>query len=93
MFNLTSTGIYEFDKELVYHEGFVYALAIGQTHFFSSSKDRKVYQFDLHGSPEGVFEGHENSVNCVKILDERRIITGSWDGTAKIWDIETKQCI
>jgi len=47
----------------------------------------------LHGSPEGVFEGHENSVNCVKILDERRIITGSWDGTAKIWDIETKQCI
>ena len=89
MFNLNASGLYEFDKELVYHESFVYSLATGYDCFFSASKDKKIFMVDGHGSPIGCFEGHQNTVNCVWVIDERSIISGSWDGTAKIWDIST----
>ena len=71
----------------------MYALAEGKDCFFSGGKDKKIFQFDRHGSPIGLFEGHTNAVNCLRILDDEHIISGSWDATAKIWNIESKQCV
>jgi WD40 repeat protein len=39
-----------------------------------------------------IFEGHENTVISVGFSrDGRLIISGSWDNTVRIWDMETKQ--
>ena len=41
-----------------------------------------------------VFEGHTNGVWGLAVLDDsQRIVTGSYDDTAKVWDIETGQCL
>ena len=29
------------------------------------------------------------AVNCVTQLNENELLTGSWDGTAKIWNLQT----
>jgi WD40 repeat protein len=87
---MNNNGRYDFEKELTWHDSFVYSVATGPDGFFSCGKDRKIFQMDADGNPVGEFEGHENTVNCVKVLDANHIITGSWDGTAKIWDLETK---
>lgn len=39
-----------------------------------------------------MYEGHEGPVNQVVQVFQEEIITGSWDGTAKIWDVETGKC-
>lgn len=75
------------------HDSFVYSLDCGKETFFSSSKDKKIYQLDFQGNPVSFFEGHQNTINCVWILDETHIISGSWDGTAKIWNISTQECV
>src|SRR5260370_38210537 len=37
-----------------------------------------------------VFEGHSRAVRCVAFSpDGKRIVTGSWDKTARLWDAET----
>jgi predicted Zn finger-like uncharacterized protein len=39
-------------------------------------------------------EGHENSVNCVRVLEEgRSVISGSSDGTIRLWEISTGKCL
>ncbi|KAF8835470.1 WD40 repeat-like protein [Paxillus ammoniavirescens] len=40
--------------------------------------------------PVQVFEGHENRVNCVRFYpDESKLVSGSRDGTLRIWDRKT----
>jgi phospholipase A-2-activating protein len=36
-----------------------------------------------------LFEGHENSVNSLSQAVGDEITSGSWDGTARIWDTKT----
>ena len=37
----------------------------------------------------GTFEGHEDGINCLAIAaDESVLVSGSEDGTARIWDLE-----
>lgn len=39
-----------------------------------------------------VLEGHTETVTCVKILPDGRIISGSRDRTIKIWNTKTGIC-
>jgi WD40 repeat protein len=36
--------------------------------------------------------GHGGEVNCVQ-ADERRVITGGWDKTVKLWDPRSWSCV
>ncbi|MCX5963989.1 MAG: hypothetical protein NT070_12855 [Cyanobacteria bacterium] len=41
-----------------------------------------------------IFRGHPNWVSSVMFnADESQIITGSWDETIKVWDVETGECL
>ncbi|KIJ09229.1 hypothetical protein PAXINDRAFT_102304, partial [Paxillus involutus ATCC 200175] len=43
-----------------------------------------------HRMPAQVFEGHENWVDCVCFYpDESKLVSGSFDGTLRIWDRKT----
>ena len=39
------------------------------------------------------FEGHDDWVTCVVTVDELRFLSGSRDGTAKLWNAKTGKCI
>ena len=82
------TGKYEFEREMAYHDGYVFALHpdVGGNGFYSASKDKKIMHVDMEGNPSKVFEGHENCVNSLSQSVPEEIVSGSWDGTARIWD-------
>jgi WD40 repeat protein len=43
---------------------------------------------------EAVFEGHRRLVNSIVLSpDGRRIISGSYDNTLRVWDFETGECL
>lgn len=60
--------------------------------FLTASKDRKIIQIDLIGNPVREYLGHEGAVNSLSQYDSKSFISGSWDGTAKIWSLETGLC-
>ena len=44
------------------------------------------------GTLVGTFEGHEDGINCLAIAaDESVLVSGSEDGTARIWDLEAAE--
>lgn len=59
--------------------------------FISCSKDKTIRIFDTEYAKEcSYFTGHLEAVNCIKPLSESRILSGSKDGTIKLWDIRAK---
>lgn len=86
---------YKFENEIVIHDEFVYdvAAALDDSGFFSTSKDKYIYKIDNQGTPVIQFTGHENVVNSVAQISANKVMSGSWDGTAKIWDVSTGECI
>jgi phospholipase A-2-activating protein len=89
-----ATGKYEFDKEIVYHQDFVYATApsVAGDGFFTGGKDGKMYKVDLMGNPVMIYEGHESAVNSISQAIPEEVVSGSWDGTARLWNVETGKC-
>ena len=65
---------------------------MGGNGFISAGRDNKAILIDADGSPLMEFIGHEAAVNSVSQSIKEEIVTGSWDGTAKIWDVETGKC-
>ena len=47
---------------------------------------------DSGGNPAKLFEGHENTVNSLSQSTPDELVSGSWDGTARIWDTNTGKC-
>ena len=90
----TLIGKYDFDKEFTYHESFVYALTpeIMANGFFSGSKDQKIYHVDAQGNPARIFSGHDGPVSSLCQAVPEELVSGSWDGTARIWDTATGSC-
>ena len=88
------SGKYDFTKEVMHHEGFVMNIipAMNGTGFYSAGKDQRIVLIDLEGSPVLEFSGHTGAVNSLSQASANELVSGSWDGTAKIWDTETGQC-
>ena len=89
-----ATGQYDFLKEINHHEGFVMDIipSIAGTGFFSAGKDKRIVHFDIQGNPTLEYMGHEGTVNSLSQCVANEFVSGSWDGTAKIWDVKTGQC-
>ena len=84
---------YDFEKELNYHDSFVYAIQpdVGGNGFYTASKDMKIIHVDQIGNPNLIFEGHQNVVNSLSQAVPEEIVSGSWDGCARIWNTQTGQ--
>jgi len=90
-----TNGQYTFEKDYTYHDSFVlstHSNASGNG-FYTASKDRKIMHIDSTGNPVKIFEGHENSVNSLSQSIPDELVSGSWDGTARIWDTNTGKCL
>lgn len=60
------------------------------TEFVVGCQDGKIYVCSTNDNNAAtlIFEGHKKPVNCVRYRNYK-IFSGSWDGTAQIWDLET----
>lgn len=89
-----SLGLYSFERETNFHESFVLGVHpnVAGNGFYTASKDRKIMHTDAIGNPIMVFEGHENVVNSLSQSIPEELVSGSWDGTARIWDTVSGKC-
>lgn len=88
-------GPYVHLRDTNYHDDYVYVVRpeILDRGFFSGSKDAKIIFMDNEGNPLGEFIGHTGTVSDISQSDKDTFISGSWDTTAKIWDINTQKCL
>ena len=60
--------------------------------FLFAGKDKNIYIVNKEGNPINIIKGaHTEPINCLK-SDGKLLISGSWDASAKIWDLETWEC-
>eukprot|EP00929_Paragymnodinium_shiwhaense_P074291 TRINITY_DN38005_c0_g1_i1.p1 TRINITY_DN38005_c0_g1~~TRINITY_DN38005_c0_g1_i1.p1 ORF type:complete len:746 (-),score=178.12 TRINITY_DN38005_c0_g1_i1:176-2413(-) len=81
-------------KKLTHHSETVYALATSHDTpggFYSGSKDKTAVRLDADGNPILQFKGHEGNV-CSVVEMGAQVVTGAWDGKAKVWDGKTGEC-
>ena len=62
-----SSGKYDYQKEIVHHEGFVMNIIpnINGTGFFSAGKDHRIVLIDIEGNPTLEYTGHTGAVNSL----------------------------
>eukprot|EP01041_Mallomonas_annulata_P006848 gene6848-13870_t len=56
-------------------------------------QDCMIRIFDTMGNLLGTLKGHEKGVISFSWTNNYNLISGSWDGTARVWDISTGTCI
>ncbi len=65
------------------------AACIQPAHKLKHTEERKVQSPELK-----IFRGHTNHVNVVAVTPNgRRIVSGSWDETLKVWEMDSWQCV
>ena len=83
-------------REILGHDAAVYAVAaVPNRRILSASSDGSLRVFDLADGREfAVLEGHTDRVVAVEVLECLGLAASkSWDGTIRLWDIETwKTC-
>jgi phospholipase A-2-activating protein len=87
-------GFYVVYKDTAYHTDYIYTVrpAINNLGFFSGAKDARIMLMDNEGNPISEFTGHTLPVNSISQFDGDSFISGSWDATARVWDMNTGQC-
>ena len=96
-FQSESNGVYTFIKDTNYHDDYIYVVKsdVKDRGFLSGSKDKRIVYMDNLGNPLGEYIGHEGVVCSLSqnISDPNLFISGSWDTTAKVWDLEKQEII
>uniref|UniRef100_T1J2Q9 Uncharacterized protein n=1 Tax=Strigamia maritima TaxID=126957 RepID=T1J2Q9_STRMM len=72
------------------------AIVLGENEFstnlFSAGGDNNVYEWDLEsGSQKTTFQGHTDYIHCLATSNQNECISGSEDGSVRIWDLRKPQ--
>ncbi|CDR95361.1 WD domain, G-beta repeat containing protein, putative [Babesia bigemina] len=72
------------------HEGAGKTVSGISLSFYTCGRDRMIHRFDLSGRKLMTFKGHEDVVcSMQEFSNGRDLVSGSWDGTAIVWDALT----
>lgn len=71
------------------------SLENGKNHFASGCSDRLIRLFDEEGNILKSMGGHAGQVSSLSKFDDNNdlLISGSWDGSARIWNLKTFETI
>lgn len=58
---------------------------------FTGEQSGTINHLDLSGNLIATFTGHSSTVCSLECTDTE-LLSGSWDATAKLWDINTGNC-
>lgn len=87
---------YLLQNEIDLFEDYIFATlvrAFGKG-FAVAVKNNKIFLLDLEGNPSGLLEGHTGPVNSLSETPSgSRLVSGSWDGSAIVWDFETQSVV
>jgi len=62
--------------------------------FATGCMDKNIRLFDAQGQRVGLLRGHEGGVISLALSSNKKLLlSGSWDGTARVWSLETQQCL
>lgn len=87
--------------KFVYHssitlfDDYIYAVLVRPDlkGFIVGCKDNKIYLLDNEGNPNSILEGHTAAINSLSLEvvtpNNLVLVSGSWDTTAKVWDLTT----
>ncbi|EAR99792.1 phospholipase a2 activating protein, putative (macronuclear) [Tetrahymena thermophila SB210] len=80
---------YEMISDVNFFDDYVYSVKVNLKGdgFFVGSKDTHIYVLDITGSPSTTLSGHTGPVCSFSQIDNDTLVSGSWDGTARIWDL------
>lgn len=87
--------IFEHEAEFPFFQDYIMAVKImDDEKFIVACKDKTVYicGFEDKQGPMLFLQGHTGPVNSVDFKGTT-LVSGSWDATAKIWDLESGQCV
>ena len=67
-------------------------ISVQEGMLYGAAGDGNAYQWDIEtGQITATFKGHKDFLHCVQAVPGA-VITGSEDGTCKIWDVRTQEC-
>lgn len=90
-FKRAENGTFEQDMEYNFFKDYIYsAIIIDDSQFVIGCKDKNIYicSFSDFENPLVVLQGHSGVVNSLSYKNGV-LLSGSWDATAKIWDLES----
>lgn len=69
-------------------------LLSGFNELYACTETGRVIKCDLNKfNYEELFRVHGIAINRIEILADYKLVTGAWDGTIKIWDLNTNSCV
>lgn len=99
-FSLDSSKIFVFSEDgkllrsLFGHTMGVWALSISGDTLVSGGCDRDVRVWNLKtGECLQILRGHQSTIRCLQMVDEKTVISGSRDTSVRVWDIENGRCL
>mmetsp|Transcript_16847 Transcript_16847/g.19110 ORF Transcript_16847/g.19110 Transcript_16847/m.19110 type:complete len:770 (+) Transcript_16847:87-2396(+) len=90
--------VFDQTKQIFDHEHWVSALVAlpDGNGFISASQDSIIRRFDNNGNLLGLAKGHTGPVTSLSLDLKGNLISGSWDGSAKVWKLHedgTSSCV
>ena len=75
------------------HNHAITALICGKDVYITGCKDHLIRVFNHEHALLCTFEGHEKAVTSLSLWGDDYLISGSWDGTARVWNLRNKSLV
>ncbi|CAM9846412.1 unnamed protein product, partial [Chrysoparadoxa australica] len=84
---------FQHSRTMADHDHWVVSVAAREGIIVTGCMDKLIRVYGMDGSQQRLLTGHSGGVISLGWTAGSKLISGSWDGTAKVWDIEGGQCL